>query len=75
MAAVRSFSGSRPAYQTAEPGRTVLFHKGNADYDQIKPVEMIGAFNRFLLEVISRYEGNDQTRQECEQKSQSAALY
>lgn len=68
MAEVRSIP--RPVYHTQDAGKTILIQRQINDYDQTNAVEMIGAFNRFLMDVVSRYEANDRIRQECDQKSQ-----
>ena len=69
MAEVRSMENCRVAYQ-ATAGRTKLMHKRTGDYDQTQATEVLGAFNHFVADVVSRYEANDRIRLECDQQTQ-----
>ena len=67
MAELRAFN--RPA------DRTILIQRSIADYDQTNAVEMLAAFNRFLIEVVARYEGNELSITDCDRKSSDLLHY
>ena len=67
MAELRAFT--RPA------DRTILIQRTIADYDQTSAVEMLTSFNRFLIDVVARYEGNEQSITECDRKSSDLLHY
>ena len=49
--------------------RTILFQRSVADYDQTGAVDILTMFNRFLIDVVSRYEGNIEVITDCDRKS------
>lgn len=51
------------------PLRTTLLQRSVADYDTTRAVEVLSSFNRFLIEVVSRYEGNIRVIADCDRKS------
>ena len=75
MAEVRPIQVCRNAKQGSEPGKTILFHRRIAEYDQLNAVETLGMFNHFLIDVVAQYEGNERMKTACEQKSQDLLHY
>ena len=67
MAELRAFC--RPA------DRTILIQRTIADYDQTGAVEVLSAFNRFLIDVVARYEGNIEAITDCDRKSSDLLHY
>ena len=67
MAELRAFC--RPA------DRTILTQRSITDYDRIGAIEMLSASNRFLIDVVARYEGNEQSIAECDRKSNDLLHY
>ena len=75
MAEIRSLDKGRLAFQASDANRRVLFQRSGGDCDPLNAVDMLTAFNRFLLEVTARYEANERVLTECEQKSQDLLHY
>ena len=69
MSEANAFAQCQAAYQTTDPGRTILIQHNIADYDQTRAVEVIGAFNRFLIDAVTRYEGNLETISICDRQT------
>ena len=61
MAELRAFS--------IPTDRTVLIQRNVADYDQTNAAEVLASFNRFLVDVVTRYESNQQMITDCDRKS------
>lgn len=68
-------SGTKVAYQSPEPGKTILIQRNVEDYDQTNVLENVCEFGKFLRDVVSRYEENERIRIECEQKSMDLLHY
>lgn len=41
--------------------RTILTQRSITDYDRTGAIRTLWAFNRFLIDVVARYEGNEQS--------------
>lgn len=61
--------------QEGEVVPTILVGRNITEYDPLHAIDTLCEFNRFLREVVSRYEENDRLRIESENKSNDLLHY
>ena len=73
--AISVASNSKTVQQNKDPLPTILVNRNLAEYDPLHAIDALCEFNRFLRDVVSRYEENDRLRIECENKSNDLLHY